>query len=820
MAGGACAKVRASWHQASRSGLTNKTMNLQIRVTGAVQGIGYRPFVAGKAEQLHIAGEVRNCGGVVEIYASASEVVLREFIDALTNEAPAGAIIISSDVRKINDDEDFPDHSGKFIIVGSTDDKDKAAENVLPVFPPDIAMCDDCRKEMENSNDRRYRYPLISCASCGPRWSILKRLPYDRETTTMDAFPMCNKCSAEYKVGRRRHAQTISCHDCGPQMILRFIDKSLEFNGDEAVEKAVSILNNGGIVAVKGVGGYQLVCSPFDSVTVRRLRLMKGREKKPFAIQFPNMTEIRKCCTVSTEEEKLFMSPARPIVLIELSESASVGKKSGFDESVSGDSRYLGAFLPSFGLQQMLTDECGPLIVTSANLSGEPIVTDDEKFADTALRLKPDAILYHKREILRPLDDSVLFVSDGAARMIRRSRGYVPLPVFLKRNSVKEIRSQSGTLSECNRTILATGGDLKAAFAIGRGDRVILSQYFGDLENYENMKNYMHAEKDMEHILNAHPDVVVCDMHPRYHSSDFAREYQETNSVKLVQFQHHHAHAASVMAEHGLNSAVGIIFDGTGYGTDRSLWGGEFLYCKGNRMERAGSLSPILLAGGDVASVDADMACECYRAAIGIEPADPVTRAALENRIGTIMSSSMGRFFDAIAAALDIRHRNGYEGECAIALENAAARAAVIKGIYDPAKQISCDDFADLLPAEINNSEKYIVKSPSDGRLLLDQRLLFKDMTEARRSGMTSDDCALVFHIVLSKLSADIAEKAAVKYEEKNIVLSGGVFANRILGSLIGRILRDRGFAVYFNEKVPGNDGGIALGQCFLAELI
>ena len=806
----------------------NGTMNLQIRVTGAVQGIGYRPFVAGKAEQLHIAGEVRNCGGVVEVYASASEVVLREFIDALTNEAPAGAIIISTDVRKINDDESFPDHSGRFIIVGSTDDEDKAAENVLPVFPPDIAMCDDCRKEMENSNDRRYRYPLISCASCGPRWSILKRLPYDRETTTMDAFPMCDKCSTEYKVGRRRHAQTISCHDCGPQMILRFIDKSLEFNGDEAVEKAVSILNNGGIVAVKGVGGYQLVCSPFDSATVRRLRLMKGREKKPFAIQFPNIDEVRKYCAVSAEEEKLLTSPARPIVLIELSglsgskqvshagvvESGteSAGKKSGFAESVSGDSRYLGAFLPSFGLQQMLTDECGPLIVTSANLSGEPIVTDDEKFAETALRLKPDAILYHMREILRPLDDSVVFVADGAERMIRRSRGYVPLPVFA------DLGSSTG--KHDNPTILATGGDLKAAFAIGRGDRVILSQYFGDLENYENMKNYMHAEKDMEHVLNAHPDVVVCDMHPRYHSSDFAREYQETNSVKLVQFQHHHAHAASVMAEHGLNSAVGIIFDGTGYGIDRSLWGGEFLYCKGNKMERAGSLSPILLAGGDVASVDADMACECYRAAIGIEPADPVTRAALDNRIGTIMSSSMGRFFDAIAAALDIRHRNGYEGECAIALENAAARAAEIKGIYDPAKQISCDDFTDLLPAAISNSEKFIVKSSADGRLLLDQRALFKDITGLKNGGMKADDCALVFHIVLSKLSADIAEKVAVEHEEKNIVLSGGVFANRILGSLIGRILRDRGFAVYFNEKVPGNDGGIALGQCFLAELM
>lgn len=762
-------------------------MTENIRVIGAVQGIGYRPFTAKLAEELHVTGEVKNCGGVVELTVSGTPDRLDSFADRLRTDAPQGSMVISVE-RETVPEQSYP----SFRIAESSDDGSTEGQCELPVFPPDIAMCDACHSEMNDPSDRRYRYPLISCASCGPRFSILKQFPYDRDHTTMEDFALCPQCAEEYRAGRRRHAQTISCHDCGPQVTLTGNGKTAA--GEPAMQAAAAILRKGGILAVKGIGGYQLLCSPQDEAAVDKLRESKGREKKPFAVMFPDLPSIEQCCEIRPEEEKQLLSSARPIVLLRKKQPAAFR----IADSVCGDSRFIGAFLPSVGLQERLLRECGPMIVTSANLSGSPIPTDDEGFLRTeARKLQPDGILSHPRRILRPLDDSVLFVSEGRTAMLRRSRGYVPLPVFLKEHSETPV-------------IFAAGGDLKASFALRRNGRVILSQYFGDLADYAVLQNYRAETADFEKLFHAVPALAVCDLHPRYLSSEFAAEYAEKQGIPLRRVQHHHAHIASVMAEHGLDSCIGIAFDGTGCGTDGQLWGGEYLFCHGATFERMGSLSPVLLAGGDAVPVKASLAADCYRRMIGEEAENPLVRAALEKRINTVESTSMGRLFDAAAALVGIRTENTYEGECAIALENAAVKAmdgrtaGEILRFYekeaDPAGY--CMDGAE------NSPEK---------RLFLDQAALIRLLLEQYRSGVSAESCALLFHAAVSLGSARIARILAERTGETKIALSGGVFANRLLRALLRESLAGYGFQVYFNEQVPMNDGGISLGQAYLA---
>lgn len=807
-----------------------KREQVTITIRGAVQGIGYRPFVAETAERIGVSGSVRNQGGIVTVEALGTREQLDSLEDELRRTVPAGGYVVSVTEEPMTREEADEEPSRESETGGEEGEAKEAggrasqkgfhiiesreeALDELPAFPPDLGICSDCLKEMRSAKDRRYRYGLISCTSCGPRWSILEKLPYDRGNITMKAFPMCSSCETEYKTkgGRRRHAQTISCHDCGPQMYYTPAGRQrgrASIYGEEGFERAAAVLQRGDILALKGVGGYQLLCSPFDEESVVCLRKLKGREEKPFAVLFPSVRSVMEYAEVSERERELLESAARPIVLLRRRSCEEGAEQEACKElasNVCGESRYVGAMLPSFGALQLLTDRCGPLIVTSANRSSEPIPFRDEEFAlwEQSLTLKEadriGGIYLHDRAILRPLDDSVAAVNHGHVQMIRRSRGYVPLPVFL-----------SG--EEKRITVLAVGGDLKASFAVRKGERVILSQYLGDMETYAVLCNHRMLEQDMEHVLEASPDCVVCDLHPGYHSTRLAREYAEEHHVPCLQVQHHQAHAASVMAEHGLKSCIGIVFDGTGCGTDGQLWGGEFLYLREEECLRMGNLSACRLVGGDAVSIHADLAADCYLVSLQREPVNPMVKKLLDGAGSGIQSSSVGRLFDAAASLLDVCHENRYEGECAVLLENAAWRAW-------GRTAVDCGSLAFRRAlAESLLFFRNLTAPAADGRLLLRHEALIGGILQMRREGHSAEETALLFHLALAYAAAQITTRISSRIGEKKICLSGGSFANRLLMEVLEQLLHRAGLQVYVNEQVPFNDGGIALGQSYLAQ--
>lgn len=742
-------------------------MTVFITVYGIVQGVGYRPFIAGLAEQAGVSGFVRNRAGIVEICASGEEPAVGDFLGHIRGTAPAGAQVLEVRAEKTADRR-----FDGFSIVQSGSEKEEPAP---PFFPPDLPMCGDCLRELRDPGDRRYRYPFISCASCGPRFTILRILPYDRENTTMEPFPMCPDCAREYRSGRRRHAQTVSCHDCGPQLLFRGGGKALE--KEAALWEGIALLKQGGVAAVKGVGGYQFVCSPYDAQAVEKLRRLKGREKKPFAVMFPDCESIAAVCAVSAEEKALLSSPARPIVLL-------AKEKEVFCPGVCGVSRYLGAFLPCTGLHQLLTDACGPLVVTSGNLTSEPIVFRDEEM----LRLRPpllSGVLYHTREILTPLDDSVARVFCGKPQVIRRSRGYVPLPVVLNR-AVKH-------------PVFAAGGDLKSCFCLQSGKSAYLSQYFGDMESYHVQRNYREALGRMEGIFGVQPETVACDLHPGYFSSALAKKLAKELGCAPVGIQHHHAHAASVMAEHGLDGCIGVVFDGTGYGTDGAVWGGEFLLCRGGEFRRSGHLSSLTLCGGDGAAEDAALTADCYRLAAGEQSGGgqfALVSAAVSAGVNTFRSSSMGRLFDAAAAILGVCDRNGYEGECPIALENAAAGARQ----------------AGTTPYPF----RFRLARGEDGCIVANQADFAAQLLRAVRDGADPGSAALGFHLAAAEMTLEVCRGIRRETGESRVALSGGVFANLLLLGECRRLLQNDGFGVYINSAVPMNDGGISLGQAWI----
>lgn len=736
-------------------------MTRLITVLGVVQGVGYRPFVARLAEELGVRGTVKNSGGIVEIAAEAEPEAMERFLHGLRHRAPHGAQVARLLVAESRDLK----FDGFKIIESERQNEE------TPLFPPDLPICEDCMRELYSPDDRRYGYPFISCVACGPRYSILNRLPYDRCNITMAQFPMCEACETEYTTNtRRRHAQTISCHDCGPQLLFQSGGKRLE--KAEALKEGIRLLRSGAVLALKGIGGYQFACDPKDGTAVEKLRLLKRRDKKPFAVMFPSLGGIKAVCAVSREEETLLTSSARPIVLLRKT-------KELFCPAVSGESRFLGAFLPCTGLHQLLTDACGPLVMTSGNLTNEPILTKDGE----ALSLSSEylsGVLYHTREIVTPLDDSVARVVCGAPQLIRRSRGYVPMPLFLEQKAPEPV--------------LAMGGDLKACFCLMSKNRAYLSQHFGDMEEYAVSKTYRANLTRMEQIFHLAPRAVACDRHPGYQTAQLAGAL----GLPVMKIQHHHAHAASVMAEHGLESCIGVAFDGTGFGTDGKIWGGEFLLCRGAEFTRAGHLRYVSLCGGDQSAKDAALTALCYLAAGG--EAVPDSRAALVNAalragVNTCESSSMGRLFDAVSAILKIRTQNTYEGECAIALENAAAAAQA----------------AGEAPAPLSMR----FEETPEG-LLLDQASLVGNVYRAVRGGAAAGAVALGFHLALANAVLAVCRNLREKSGENNVALSGGVFGNLILTEECVRLLRADGFRVYWNREVPCGDGGICLGQAWL----
>ncbi len=763
---------------------------INIMVYGLVQGIGYRPFVAELAEQLHLVGEVRNCGGIVQIVAEGEKSVLNQFINRLKTTCPQGGFIRNVQIEAIESLD--KKHFSNFRIIAS---KGESFDAIY--LPPDLPTCSQCEAELYDAKNRRFQYPFISCVACGPRYSIIKRIPYDRETTTMDMFAMCNVCDNEYiKHGdRRRHAQTIACRDCGPQ--LQLMDKNgTVFYKEEALQEAILAIKEGKIVAIKDIGGFHFAIQLDKKKAIKRLRDFKNRDSKPFAVMFRDIESIKQYAYISKKEQELLLSAPRPIVLLQK-------KYNHFYEGICDEQLYIGAMLPCNPLQMLLLDACGALIMTSGNKDKEPIIIDDEAMQALMKSGCPDMVLTHDREIVTPLEDSILQVttcSDGTplVQMIRRSRGYVPEPIVMNVKSKKEM--------------IVTGGDLKACFALVKKSNVYMGGHFGELEDYRALKAWHTAAGHMVKLIGLKPQLIVGDRHPKYTSAQDAD----------VRFFHHHAHVASVIAEHHLSGNIfGLAFDGTGYGEDKTIWGSEFLACFEDRFERVGHLVPVMMTGGDMAAKSAaislaayvNVACNrglldetvwklsCFR-----RQDIKLVKAALNNNMNTIKTTSMGRFFDAVCALLDIHYDNDYEGQCACYLEAAAQRAVMRK---------MCVSNLDIEGKVLELKIYYY-----NGKYMIDGVQFIADLYYAKQAGILKEKLALAFHLALCEACVKICMSYCNKNNVKQVVLSGGTFYNKILLKNIYEKLSNNHIQVYINEKVPCGDGGLALGQAYLASLL
>lgn len=731
-------------------------MTTKLFLTGIVQGVGFRPCCKKVADEMQLSGTVRNLGGNAEIVIRSENRVTEEFLRRLVSLLPEEARIDSINEEMV---EDYCENGFKIITSGVSNEH-------LPEIIPDLATCPQCLCEMKDPSNRRYRHPFISCSACGPRYSIIKSLPYDRETTLMDVFPLCEKCAKEYTdpTDRRLHAQTVACKECGPSLFWAP-------SGGEPLDRAESCLKSGGVVGIKDIGGFHFACLPDSPEAVKRLRLLKRRDQKPFAVMFPSLESIKEYAETSSSEEDLLLSSARPIVLLE--------KNKDFCKDVCGDSLYIGAMLPCNPVQQMLCDRLGPLVMTSGNLSGEPIITENEIMLELCEKSEfLDGVLYHNRDIITALDDSIFYVLDREAHIMRRGRGIAPA----------SLKADLGS-----KTIFAAGGDLKSCFGFYKNGRVILSQHFGDLEDDGCEQAFLKAAKHMSGLFDFKPDLSVCDMHPSYFSRSLS---DKLYGQKALEVQHHHAHIASVMAEHGLSECLGFALDGTGFGADAKVWGGEVLLCTEGDYERVAHLSSVRLCGGDQVAKNAREALACYLLAAGkdipesiMNPDEAKTvKAALKLNIGCMEYSGCGRLFDAVAALLEICDYNHYEGQCAMALEKAAALYQKSGGV------------AHSLKIGYN-----------DG--VLDTLSLIGDIYSAKNQGANIGALALGFHYAIAEGIVEVAKDLKIP----QIALSGGTFNNRILTSYLKKRLLSEGFEVYLNQNVPTGDGGIALGQLFIA---
>ena len=741
----------------------------RITINGIVQGVGFRPFVANLAKRLAILGTVRNSSGTVIILAQSRENVIDIFLHQIKNKSPIGSLISNISVKE--------QEMTEFIDFSIVESEEAIFDEII--IPPDMAVCDKCRDELFDKNNIRYQYPFISCVSCGARYSIIKAVPYDRERTTMDSFKMCPGCLDEYETDSRRcYAQTISCHNCGPQLLLDYYDgqANIKLHQEAALKKSITILNNSGILALKSIGGYSYICKMTSKDAVKKLRLLKARDNKPFAIMFSDIDELKNYCIVSKEEESLLLSMEHPIVLLER-------KEIFLDYNICKESRYIGAFLPYTPLHYLLLNEFTSLIVTSANISEMPIIIEDNEM----LKVNSEylsGILYNTREIITPLDDSVTRVILSSTQLIRRSRGYVPLPITLT-----NIKNQI--------SILAVGGDLKSAFCLLKNDKAYMSQYFGDLQSLETSKVFSKTYEHMTKLFHIQPQVVVVDKHPGYHSKAFGEEI----GFKLIEVQHHIAHIYSVMAEHALSDTIGIAFDGTGFGDDGAIWGGEFFVIHESNYKRVGHLDYMKLCGGDLAAKDGLLLECCYLYAIGYQ--DQISddrfvtiKAALDYNINTQLSSSMGRLFDVVCSILEIRSYNSFEGECAILLENCAFDAIKSKEKFYP---LSFD----------------VIKTQDSIKVSFIN--LLKEIIDAKSNDVNRNSLALGFHYAISNMILEVCRLIRAENNMNVVALSGGVFANKILLEKSYEILQADDFHVYFNKAVPTNDSGIALGQIFYA---
>ncbi len=757
--------------------IPSKIKRQRIRVNGIVQGVGFRPFVFNLAKRHQLGGFVTNTSDGVLIEIEGSESAITSFVLDLKRENPPLSEIIDLQQEHLS-----PIGETAFRIDASQD-----ADRNETLISPDIAICDDCLRELRDPTNRRYRYPFINCTNCGPRFTIIRKIPYDRPNTSMAIFKMCSQCQAEYEdpSNRRFHAQPNACPDCGPQVWLERADRpDILARKQESIDHAVEALLKGKIVAIKGLGGFHLAADAGNAKAVQRLRERKNREEKPLAIMVADLATAKRLARISSEEEKLLTSPQRPIVLLRKKSPLLVA------EEVAPNNNRLGVMLPYTPLHYILFDvlaEQAPeaiqaLVMTSANRSEEPIVIDNDdarrRLADIA-----DYLLLHDREILVRADDSVVAKFNNQTVFIRRSRGYVPRPVFFK---------------DQGPSVLAVGGELKNTICLTKGNRAFPSQHIGDLENMSAFAFFEESIAHLQDILRIRPEAVVCDLHPGYFSTQWA---QSQRQWPIIAVQHHHAHLASVLAEWQTDEpAIGIILDGTGYGYDGTIWGGEILIGDLTRVRRLAWLEPMPLPGGEAAIK------EPWRSALsylyqtfgqGI-PALPF----LDNRpvklilemigkgINSPLTSSCGRLFDAASVISGGRTEIRYEAQAAIEFTQAVP--------YEPLPSL---DFEVALPR--------IPIQP-----------IIRALTREALKGASFAELAGRFHQTLVELFSEVVRRISRNSGLKTVVLSGGVFQNEILLTRLHKSLKAAGFRVLTHRLVPPNDGGLALGQAAIAQAL
>jgi hydrogenase maturation protein HypF len=731
-----------------------------------VQGVGFRPFVFRLATELGLTGWVRNTPAGVELELQGGEEQLAAFSCRLQVELPPLAVISSlesCDLPIVNDETGF-------VILASSDGRRE------PQIAQDSALCADCLRELFDPADRRFQYPFITCTNCGPRWTIVTGIPYDRPLTTMAGFPFCPECEEEYRspLNRRFHAQPIACPDCGPQL-------SLIPHHADPLGQAITLLQQGKVVAVKGLGGYHLAVDACNTVAVDRLRQRKQRDEKPFAVMVPDLATARQLADLSEMEERLLAGAEAPVVIVRIKSDSPV---SGL---VAPGSLWIGLMQAYTPLHQLLFADTGlkALVMTSANASDEPMLSDDAEAAEQLAGIA-DAILTHNRPIQVRTDDSVLRVFQGRPLFYRRSRGYVPRPVLMP--------------FECG-TILAVGAELKNTVCLTRGKQAFLSQHIGDLKNEATLDTFRQTINHLGSIMEIRPERVVCDQHPDYLSTRYAEEL----GLPLVKVQHHHAHLASCMTENGLDGdVIGVIFDGTGLGDDGTIWGGEFLVGGYAGVQRAGHLKQVRLPGGDAAAREPwRMAASWLYLALGDTvwqlPGMPkladsdrqLLQVMLERGVNAPFTSSAGRLFDAAAFLLGAATRNSFDGQAGMALEALAEVATA----------------TDLLLYRLQPGRPF----------QLDLVPMLLGLVKRLQAGESPASLAWAFHASLAAAVVDGCELIRKETGLGRVVLSGGVFQNRLLTEMVYTFLAKSHFSVFIHRLVPPNDGGIALGQAAIA---
>ena len=759
----------------SKQGMNKRA---RINIQGIVQGVGFRPFVYRLAHAYELTGWVCNTSGSVEIEAEGDEATLSEFIASLRTQAPPRARIDSLEAS-------FHPLAGydEFVIHQS-----KSVENEYQLISPDIATCEDCRKEIFSPSDRRYNYPFTNCTNCGPRFTIIKDIPYDRPKTTMDEFVMCPECQSEYEdpLDRRFHAQPNACPVCGPRVWLVGKDGA-RIAADDPLAKACELLRAGKILALKGLGGFHLACDATNEDAVHSLRTRKHRPSKPLAVMIATMDKIRTHCAVSEEEEALLSSPVAPIVLLRWKKD-----ESDISPLIAPQQHDLGVMLPYTPLHHLLLHKARiPLVMTSGNLSGEPLARDNEE-ALIKLAGIADYFLLHDRDIHVRCDDSVCVVDRGT-RVIRRARGYAPDPIVLPFQA---------------REILACGPELKNTVCLTRGEHAFISQHIGDMGSEEALSHLKNTISHYESLFRIAPKVIACDMHPEYAATKYGRALAAKTNLPCVAVQHHHAHIVSGMIDNELEGKViGVAFDGTGYGTDGAIWGGEFLIADWASFERVGQLEYIPMPGGEAAIRRPYRMALAYLytlfgddialAGLPLDEVDPIERRVIaqqiEKGINSPLTSSAGRLFDTVAALIGVREEIDYEGQAAIELEAVAARE---------------DQDSKGYPFSIDKgAQTRVVRLESTISSIL------RDM----RTGVPPATISLRFHRTMAAVIAEMCELIAQETSLERVVLSGGVLQNRLLTHLASAALESKGLEVFSHHRVPCNDGGVSLGQAVVA---